>query len=79
MASKSPHETVNAEGAQCEQHFSRAAVTALLVHLCVKKECVQADYQSLPFRLRADRVSKMQAVIPPVAPLYWCTNCTLHL
>lgn len=33
----SPHETVNAEGAQCEQHFSRAAVTALLVHLCVKK------------------------------------------
>lgn len=39
----SPHETVNAEGAQCEQHFSRAAVTALLVHLC----CVQADYQAI--------------------------------
>lgn len=24
-------------------------------------------------------VSKMQAVIPPVAPVYWCTNCTLPL
>lgn len=41
----SPHETINAEGAQCEQHFSRAAVTALLVHLCVKK------------RMRSGRVS----------------------
>lgn len=41
----SPLETVNAEGAQCEQHFSRTAVTALLVHLCVKN------------RMRSDRVS----------------------